>query len=97
MVWGKDFLQFFLSRMILLLNILVIYNQSKSHGQYTLHDNLAVHRIFGWEIYPGILIGNFCKEFTIYKPGNQETVPSEYLQKTRQGKHPSFDFLIFIH
>ena len=50
--------------MILLLNILVIYNQSKSHGQYTLHDNLAVHRIFGWEIYPGILIGNFCKEFT---------------------------------
>ena len=97
MVWGKDFLQFFLGRMILLLNILVIYNQSKSHGQYTLHDNLAVHRIFGWEIYPGILIGNFCKEFTIYKPGNQETVPSEYLQKTRQGKHSSFDFLIFIH
>ena len=80
---GKGyFLKFFLGRMILLLNILVlvIYNQSKSHGQYTLHDNLAVHRIFGWEIYPGILIGNFWKEFTIYKPGNQETVPTEYLQ-----------------
>lgn len=78
---GKGYLlPFFLRRMILLPNILVIYNQSKSHGQYTLHDNSAVHRIFGWEIYPGILIGNFWKEFTIYKPGNQETVPTEYLQ-----------------